>query len=1460
MAKSSYADQFRAGIPLLEEIQDNQIGRLRSLDASYRKSTLQDWNDLARAEAAVKERYQGRYLFELLQNANDAIVDQGDASSGSELDARVRIQLTPRSLLVANCGQPFGGDNVRALCRLHNTTKIASKQIGHKGIGFKSVLEITATPEVYSDIYAFTYSGDRFHHDVQQVMGSGWRSEGTLPTLKMPYPCYLNQVNSEERARIEALFDEGFVTVIRLPWEDEATAERVAARITQDLQPSLLLFLTAIQRIEIVLPDGTEECLRREVQTSDDAGLRQVLLYREKAQGQTEDSRWLTLGPIERQITDRSLVTDLGEAWKDVQAARFVIAIELDRLSSLPLLEGPSRPFYVYFPTQEPSGLRYIVHGDFYVGDDRKTLPAQRFNLWLTDEICSFLAGDGMALLKKPWGSGTQLVELLAPVNRQEREFPKAFMNCYLAWLRESAFVRIDGGQYKEPCSVRFPPKSANQVRFRTLLPASRLRGSEKWAYAAADLISAERERQTPFLLSPELGASEITAQQVVDSLLTSGMPPIEQCGEVIALLAEWWESLSAYTDRPAFEALLKKLPPFPTGQRWMRGDEGIIFQANLRANVPDVVAPEGFDYAVINRSAYPASGSLSAQYRFFDKLGARAYAARDLIRGAILPVLISPDRLTALFAAHSESLTAAYRMLFQYYSDGSPDMADQFARVLLPAWHASSGDRPIWKPANECYLGAGWPGGTALELIYAGFDDCYFVRGLPGLVLPFEQEQREWGGFLEWLGVNVRPRLVPGPPPIGLGSLDPFGNAPLWKDYVGAHRKAFTCRTVVKHGDSRTLHKVYALHHFDEIAAQGDVDRLSALYSLLATHWNGFYGQHSTAIAQCNRQGCYTDRVENYFLFALQRIAWLPATLASRPTFLAPHDIWNLGETEPADVRSLLPVLSPDLAQPDSTEFRAALRFISSSSAQIEDYVRLLGFFVKHYPRSAWPAELEERRRNPLTTTFNWALERIQTGLVGRSKPPICPPGLKLLAATDHGLDYVAREDPRLVYGDDPFMEARWRPHCAFLRVNEDWLRLRQWLEIPPISTVVRASWTIGNEREEDSRRLRATVNQVLPFLAALVARRQPASYEGTLPRLKRLTVHVADSLTVTEAIDRFAPPIEMSTLANVYLRQQEETRFRAGSLFCTPEVLENPSLLGDHIAGYIEIAGLSDAFVLLMHLDPPGRERYVESKGVTLEMLQRARIDLGEPEPPPMTVSGIVTGVVTQAIREAAPSQTTEASTSGGSNGTSPQTDHEHGATNIGGGTIIRVAKDYPPLDTAAATPAVPAIERPPSSENAAAVYGGGGGGTTLTLTSEDAKEQLGKRGEEWVYASEKRRLADLGFDVENSENHELLEWVSAGKPGSPYDIRSVDDDLDTVYIEVKSSSDRNPVIHLSTTELAFALEKGERYWLYWVGNAGASQPDAPEYYRNLGRYIAEKRITLDVDSLKITLRPPT
>jgi len=94
------------------------------------------------ASEIVRDQYTGRYPLELIQNANDAAASLG--SSGG----RVKFVLTESALLVADQGAGFGTDQVRAICGLARSSKDPRKNIGYKGLGFKSVAEITAKPQV----------------------------------------------------------------------------------------------------------------------------------------------------------------------------------------------------------------------------------------------------------------------------------------------------------------------------------------------------------------------------------------------------------------------------------------------------------------------------------------------------------------------------------------------------------------------------------------------------------------------------------------------------------------------------------------------------------------------------------------------------------------------------------------------------------------------------------------------------------------------------------------------------------------------------------------------------------------------------------------------------------------------------------------------------------------------------------------------------------------------------------------------------------------------------------------------------------------------------------------------------------------------------------------------------------------------------------------------------------------
>jgi len=86
--------------------------------------------------------YHGRFLIELIQNAVDALPEGKPG--------RLHLILTPTLLAVLNQGQPFSPEGLEAITSMALSPKRADESIGNKGIGFKSVFEVSDAPELYS--------------------------------------------------------------------------------------------------------------------------------------------------------------------------------------------------------------------------------------------------------------------------------------------------------------------------------------------------------------------------------------------------------------------------------------------------------------------------------------------------------------------------------------------------------------------------------------------------------------------------------------------------------------------------------------------------------------------------------------------------------------------------------------------------------------------------------------------------------------------------------------------------------------------------------------------------------------------------------------------------------------------------------------------------------------------------------------------------------------------------------------------------------------------------------------------------------------------------------------------------------------------------------------------------------------------------------------------------------------
>ena len=104
-------------------------------------------------EDTARGGYAHRQLFELVQNSADALSE----SAGE----RILISLTSTHLYCADNGQPINRAGVRALLFSHLSAKRNTAEIGRFGLGFKSVLGVTDTPEFFSKAGSFRFDRHR---------------------------------------------------------------------------------------------------------------------------------------------------------------------------------------------------------------------------------------------------------------------------------------------------------------------------------------------------------------------------------------------------------------------------------------------------------------------------------------------------------------------------------------------------------------------------------------------------------------------------------------------------------------------------------------------------------------------------------------------------------------------------------------------------------------------------------------------------------------------------------------------------------------------------------------------------------------------------------------------------------------------------------------------------------------------------------------------------------------------------------------------------------------------------------------------------------------------------------------------------------------------------------------------------------------------------------------------------
>ena len=266
---------------------------------------------------------RAHFIFELLQNADDALKEQGPEWQGSRA---VSFNLTKSELRFSHFGRPFNEADVRGICEIGESAKADDlTAIGRFGIGFKSVYAITDRPEIHSGPEDFA-----IHHYVLPV---------AAPTI--------------ERDVDDTIF------LLPLKSDEESTYDDIATGLIR-LGASSLLFLREIDEIEWHIDDGRSGHYLRESKPLSE-GIRHVTVMGQMFGAQDVSAEWL--------IFSRSVTHDQGSPAAHVEIA---FLLDSDKQKIQPVSDSR---LVVFFPTALETHLGFLIQGPYQTTPSRDNVP-----------------------------------------------------------------------------------------------------------------------------------------------------------------------------------------------------------------------------------------------------------------------------------------------------------------------------------------------------------------------------------------------------------------------------------------------------------------------------------------------------------------------------------------------------------------------------------------------------------------------------------------------------------------------------------------------------------------------------------------------------------------------------------------------------------------------------------------------------------------------------------------------------------------------------------------------------------------------------------------------------------------------------------------------------------------------------------------------------------------------------
>ena len=321
-------------------------------------------------EAQVASDYRGRLVYELLQNSDDAM--EGEAAESD----RVTFRVTDDALWMANSGRALTEADVQGLCGLGASSKVDATgtrraSIGHKGLGFKSVLEITDAPAVYSLTHSFSLGASRARPHVDELFETlGIGTPRAVPAMR--FPSAIEAPGHEPDWVV--LAGSGMSTAFKFPFRSELTAERIdaLAEVLLELPLTTVLFLKHLETVVVEVEQAgrserREWSIEREIQRDGEwhgvPAFGGSGTYRVRVAASDGEEATFFVAHDDAVGIGSNRVGLSGPAWDGVDVTEVSVAVLAD--GSTDRMPAGWKHFHVFLPTAEPCPYPLLVNGAF---------------------------------------------------------------------------------------------------------------------------------------------------------------------------------------------------------------------------------------------------------------------------------------------------------------------------------------------------------------------------------------------------------------------------------------------------------------------------------------------------------------------------------------------------------------------------------------------------------------------------------------------------------------------------------------------------------------------------------------------------------------------------------------------------------------------------------------------------------------------------------------------------------------------------------------------------------------------------------------------------------------------------------------------------------------------------------------------------------------------------------------